>query len=694
MHTSSDHFTSSEKEADEQGELEGIRLGLEVSMPKVSILVVESNEAIILELETSLGERFHLVPAKSLEEASKLLEMESFAVVIGRELGLFEKLAETYPNTVRIALVERSEVDEVVEAINQGRVAQLILRPWNDSVVRKILEEAVAQYSLIAKNQELQDLIYSQHQALARNHETLRRELRLGSKIQEVMLTGRVPTDVPNIGFETMTVPSTEIDGDFYDFYRPSDETLDLVVGDVMGKGLPAALVGTAIKAQLHRFAVPTLPQKSLESLGVWQADMLEPKEVLRFVHHSINKQLLNLEYFVSLFYVRFSLWEETFTYVDCGAAKPIHFSEGKAVLLEGENFPVGTVDEAEYTQIESSYKVGDVFVFYSDGVSEVQGKDSEIFGSERLRVIVEKSGHLSCEALLDEIRAEIRRFSGREFFDDDLTLIVVKILDGFAPTVEKMKPIQARFNSDLSQLVLVRDLVQRAVAQLPGGTEELSERLQLAINEAFCNIVKHGYQGKSGYPVQLECRAGPKGVLFELCDQGASFDPTDVAEPNFAGERDSGFGLFILREIADRITYRPKSSADRWNRLQIFKRYAVLRSTMHITHSLTDQVLVIELENENLDARGAPAFKQKVIDLADGEGATQLVFNLSHLKFIDSSGLGCLLSILKMLKARGGDLKLAALTKQIRAMFEIVRMHKLFEIFNTVEEAVASFDG
>ena len=101
---------------------------------------------------------------------------------------------------------------------------------------------------------------------------------------------------------------------------------------------------------------------------------------------------------------------------------------------------------------------------------------------------------------------------------------------------------------------------------------------------------------------------------------------------------------------------------------------------------------LVITLDGKTLDAKEAPTFKQEVIDIITNRDATKVVFDLSPLQFIDSSGLGSFLAILRFLNKQGGDLRLAVMNKTVRTMFQLVSMHKIFEIYNQVDDAVHSF--
>lgn len=113
----------------------------------------------------------------------------------------------------------------------------------------------------------------------------------------------------------------------------------------------------------------------------------------------------------------------------------------------------------------------------------------------------------------------------------------------------------------------------------------------------------------------------------------------------------------------------------------------------MDLQHAVEKNILVIVPQGNHLDAKNASEFKEAVVNLIGDNSANNVVLDLSPLKFIDSSGLGCLLSILRLLHTRGGELKLAALDKTVRTMFEIVSMHKVFDIFNTKEEALGSFE-
>lgn len=112
----------------------------------------------------------------------------------------------------------------------------------------------------------------------------------------------------------------------------------------------------------------------------------------------------------------------------------------------------------------------------------------------------------------------------------------------------------------------------------------------------------------------------------------------------------------------------------------------------MEFSHRIQDGILIITLQGDKLDVKTTASFKEGVLDLIRTTGLSKLVFDLSHLQFIDSSGLGSFLSIQRALTSQGGTLKLAHLSKPVRTLLEIVAMHRIFNIFPDVEEAVQSF--
>lgn len=102
------------------------------------------------------------------------------------------------------------------------------------------------------------------------------------------------------------------------------------------------------------------------------------------------------------------------------------------------------------------------------------------------------------------------------------------------------------------------------------------------------------------------------------------------------------------------------------------------------------EETVIITVDEERMDAHNSGNLKERMLQLLD-EGKCQLVIDLAAVRFIDSSGLGALVSGFKNASARDGSLKLCCLQPQVRSMFELTRLHRVFEIFTTLEEALSS---
>lgn len=665
------------------------------------VLIVDDDPAILKTLSRVLGkEGYELLQATDGVEAIDLLTRHEIALIICDQgmpgmtgIDVMQRAQTLCPDAERILLTGVGDRDTVIQAINVGQVSQYLLKPWNDTDLKRCVGNAVRHYELLRENRELQELSARQHEQIAEAHRNLQGELELGAKIQEVLLHGRPPVDFEGLSVSALTIPSHEIDGDFFDFYSTTGDLLDLVIGDVMGKGVPAALAGNAVKSQFVRFAIPPEVGFSLSIDGEWQPTLFEPAEILEHVHQEVARQLIELSFFVSLFYCRFDLQRSLLTFVDCGSAKPIHLrpATGEIVLLQGDNLPVGTVVSEQYRQYQEPFVDGDLFVLYSDGITEARSPSGELFGVDRLCRLLREKGALSTEEIVAAVRDEVLTFcGGRDRIADDMTLIAVCVEP--SQCTSRSRRAHAFFQSDLGQL----DAVRRFVKQLCHGATHPEigwcDKIQLIVTEAFTNVVKHSYRGQLRRRVVIATEFTAEGLLLEIKDQGVPLDPSNFAYPDLSGSSDRGFGLLIIGQVADQVAYYPKNGPQGWNRLCIFKLFQREVGKMEFSHEESDGVLIVNLEGENLDASEAPRFKEKIIDCITSCKNPRVVFNLDKLQFIDSSGLGSLLSILRFVNSQHGDLKLACMANPVRTMFQIVRMHRLFEIYPSPQEAAASF--
>ncbi len=387
---------------------------------------------------------------------------------------------------------------------------------------------------------------------LQRSHlesERLQRDIEIASRIQQTLLLGQPPLDLHLIRAAAITIPSMRIDGDFYDFYAHK-KSLDVIVGDVMGKGIPAALVGAATKNHFLR---------AMNHLMAAQPGHLpEAKEILTIVNEELIKQLEGIESFVTLCYARFDLTEHRLHLIDCGHTRTIHVhgTGGKFSLLQGENMPLGFSRADVYEQVSVPFEPGDVFFFYSDGITEARSPQGEQFGETRLAEFIQANNALEPRELIDKVRDELGAFSQAQTFIDDLTCVAVKIQDvqATAPSTHASLEI----TSDLKELprvrAFLRDVCKRGFA-LESIKEDIT-RLELAVTEAISNIMIHAYQRQPERQIRIRTNLVLNRLVIRIYHRGQSFDPDKVEKTSLDTPRENRMGLHIIRECVDQVRY------------------------------------------------------------------------------------------------------------------------------------------
>jgi phosphoserine phosphatase RsbU/P len=514
--------------------------------------------------------------------------------------------------------------------------------------------------------------------------ERLRKEFEIAGRIQETLLLGNPPTRLPGFRIGVLTVPSRMVDGDFFEFLSCGDNCLDVFVGDVMGKGIPAALVGAVAKSSL------------LKAFGELTAANLarrlpEPKDIINHVHRQLTGQLIGIERYVSLYYCRFDLHNRRLDFVDCGHPRAIHYhaDQARLELLAGDNMPLGVLEEENYTQAAVSFSPGDFFLFYSDGITESANAAEELFGEERLKSCVHANAGLEPAELCAKVRESVAEFTGSQTVTDDLTCLAVKIAsldEGVSSMHWAME-----FIGQLEFLPAVRGWTRGVCGCICPDDFQLADSFELGVTEAVTNIIRHAYEEQDVKKIIIEAQSFEDRVAITLSHWGKRFrpDPKQINMPNAA--LGHGYGLFIISQVVDKVSY-----FDGLYGAECIMLEKQLRKTgggdacMLATIEKSGDATIIQVAVDTLDAGNEKRFKKEVVSAL--EPNARVVLDMSEVEFIDSSGLGVILSCYRHLNAANGDLKLCCLNEQVRSLFELVRMHRIFDIYKTREEALNSY--
>ncbi len=255
-------------------------------------------------------------------------------------------------------------------------------------------------------------IIYEQYVAELKEHEELQRqqiELNSATEIQRGFLPKEMPT-LPGYEIYASSTPAREVGGDFFDFISFDNGDLGLVIADVSGKSVPAAL----------------FMGLSCTAVRVCSRWVFSPSSLLGQVN-SLIVRYAESGMFFSIFFALLKSGSGCISYVNAGHPSPVLIRDSQILELSRTGPIIGFMDGEDFFEKEITLQDGDLLVCYTDGVTEAKRSDGEMFGKKRLIQVVKSSREEPVHDINDMILAEISRFAGDAPQFDDISLLIVK---------------------------------------------------------------------------------------------------------------------------------------------------------------------------------------------------------------------------------------------------------------------------
>jgi sigma-B regulation protein RsbU (phosphoserine phosphatase) len=227
------------------------------------------------------------------------------------------------------------------------------------------------------------------------------------------------PKRLKGVDVAAQFAPARELGGDFHDFLMPESQTLVVALGDVSGKGVPAALysvfAGELVRGRTFRRR--------------FQPERSTPCNVLTSINSILHERQLE-EYYCTLCYAVFDMKRRTVTLANSGLPYPVRSTAESTGLIELPGVPLGSFIGVTYDEISFPLHSGDVYVFCSDGVSEAMNERHQEFTSERLVEVVKQNRHLPAAQIVHHIVAGVAEHRAGFPPNDDMTVVVVKMTE------------------------------------------------------------------------------------------------------------------------------------------------------------------------------------------------------------------------------------------------------------------------
>ncbi len=362
-------------------------------------------------------------------------------------------------------------------------------------------------------------------------------ELAVASEIQQEML----PKEFPSYVHGSLE-PAREVGGDVFDFYT-RDGKLLFCIGDVSGKGVPAAMV-VSMTHSLFR-----LVSKKEES----------PSRILRALNEELcrgNSSNMFMTYFVACL----DLYSGSLSYASAGHDRPFVVTDKVSMLEAKSNLPLGVYPGIRFEEHSCTLDPGTTLVLYTDGLTEAMNLSRKEFGRKGIQACLE--GFLSradfpLEKMVSSLSEAAHRHAGEAPQSDDLTILAVR----FAP--ENLVRKALTLVNDTAEVPRLSSFVKEFLGRLEIDGRTASG-MRLALEEAVVNVINYAYpQGEKG-EISVQADSNGKEVRFTIADAGVPFDPTAMMEPDTTLDAQSrpigGLGILLSRRLMDSVSYSRKN--------------------------------------------------------------------------------------------------------------------------------------
>jgi sigma-B regulation protein RsbU (phosphoserine phosphatase) len=319
--------------------------------------------------------------------------------VLVRDVKKDSRYIETNPETRSELAVPLIYKDNVIGVLDLEHTK----RGFFTEDHQRTITTLAAQIAIAIENARL-------YEQVARQEKRLERDLAMARELQFRLLPQSRPK-LGNLEIAAKFSPARAIGGDLYDFLSYSNSRLALAIGDISGKGAPAAIYAALVSGILRSHA-PMEPG---------------PAEMLAAVNYSLAERRIEGQ-FVSLIYAVWDDENRTLQVSNSGLPRPVYCHKGKTQLIEATGLPLGLFDDAEYDEFTFQAEPDDVFVFFSDGILDATNKAGDLFGRTRLEKIINECSGNSAESIVKSVfKAAAEHAKGVETFDDQ-TVVAIRV--------------------------------------------------------------------------------------------------------------------------------------------------------------------------------------------------------------------------------------------------------------------------
>ena len=368
-------------------------------------------------------------------------------------------------------------------------------------------------------------------------------ELKVASDIQMSMLPKIFPAypDRDDIDIFGQLTPAKAVGGDLFDFFI-RDEKLFFCIGDVSGKGVPAALVMAVTRAQFRTVS----------------AHESQPERIVLRLNETMSEGN-DSNMFVTLFVGVLDLPTGRLRYCNAGHDAPMLIGSDIGMLPCDSNLPVGVIGDWKFTMQEAQIDKNTTIFLYTDGLTEAENDHHDQFTGGRILEVAKEAlatnSHNPAQ-LVENMTNAVKEFVNGAEQSDDLTMLAIQYTK---QQLDVRYQRRLTLNNDIAEVPKLADFMDH-VCEAMGFDEATTMQMNLAIEEAVVNVMNYAYPEGTKGSVNVEVQANDVRLKFVISDSGKRFDPTSVAsvDTSLSAEDRSigGLGIFLVRQLMDSVNY------------------------------------------------------------------------------------------------------------------------------------------
>jgi len=321
-------------------------------------------------------------------------------------------VAEGFISCAHIPIYREGEPVMAVLSLFSKSIAGLFTQEFIELL--SSLAGQLAQAITIVQEIEAKQLERSQKEAALLQTARITRDMEIAQQIQKSFLPDSAPT-IPGVDIAGRCVSAAHVGGDYYDFFLRSEQIVDIVIADVSGHSVGAALIMSEVRTLL----------RSESNL------FRRPSAILETLNIQLLDDLTRAELFITMFYAKYDAVSGVLSYSNAGHNHPVlqRRYESLTEELDTEGLILGVKKDVLFEERSVKLTSGDILVFYTDGLTEACNGEGDMFDTTGVYNHLNTCMHLSANEILDSFYARIHEFTGSQSLQDDISLVVVKII-------------------------------------------------------------------------------------------------------------------------------------------------------------------------------------------------------------------------------------------------------------------------